>query len=128
MKVEISHLANSIKEQSKHVALFETLIAFRAITVHETGEAYDAIATSQLLPKHLVEILDLPVENCSLKDSELRISLKIESLWILTNLSLIDGFNQRLFRDHNIQELIQGLILEHFTFPFVDCQLTTPNK
>ena len=51
-------------------------------------------------------------------------SLKIESLWILTNLSLVDGFNQRLFRDHNIQELIQGLILEHF----VDGQQANPNK
>ena len=95
--------------------MHDTLVAFRAITMNEIGAAYHVIANSKLLPKYLAEILDLPVKSCANpKDCELRISLKIESLWILTNLSLLDGFNEKLFRENNIQEIIQGLILEHY--------------
>ena len=37
-----------------------------------------------------------------------------ESLWVLTNLSLADGVNERLHTDLNIREVLQALILEHF--------------
>ena len=81
----------------------KTLIALRAISVNEYGASYDVIATHPNLPKLLVDILDIPLTD---NDKQFRISLQNESLWILTNLSVIDGFNKRLFNEFNIQEIL----------------------
>ena len=37
-----------------------------------------------------------------------------ESLWVLTNLSLVGGVNEKLVTELHIREILQALILEHF--------------
>ena len=115
MEAAIEQVPGLIKETTKHRDLLQIMVGLRAVGVHADGPAYDVMVTHQHLLKYLVDILDLPVKSYSApQDQELRINLQKESLWVLTNLSLADGVNERLHTDLNIREVLQALILEHF--------------
>ena len=47
---------------------------------------------------------------------------------MLTNLSTENGINERLFNKHNIHEILQALILEHFVDKTNNSQNNQENK